>query len=97
LLPIEALTSTVTQIGPESARSPSPKSRKISGGIGLPSIVNVRRTSVISEAVCGASPAEAGMNDMTINAAAARRRDVALRFNSAGWGTEQASSASQIP
>jgi hypothetical protein len=60
LLPVAALMSTVTQIDPESARSPSPKSRKISGGIGFPSSVNVRCTSAIRDAVDGALPARAG-------------------------------------
>src|ERR1019366_9390634 len=46
-----AATFTVTHMLPESARSPSPKSRKISGGMGLPWTLKVGRTSATSAVV----------------------------------------------
>jgi hypothetical protein len=74
--------STVTQIGLESAMSPSPKSRKISGGIGLPPIVSALRASLRSDAVDGVSPAEAGRDasDTAISAPTAQKRKTSRRI-----------------
>jgi hypothetical protein len=59
--------------------SPSPKSRKISGGIGLPPIMKVRRASLRSDAVDGVSPAEAGgASETTISAHAVQKRKTDL-------------------
>jgi len=57
LLPIAAFASMVTTIGRPSDSHASPKSANISGGIGLPPIVNDFRAS-LSESPANATAAD---------------------------------------